>query len=87
MSRIPGSRCPYCGGMMEEGYIENWKGPILWSPKETRSRSLRSHADPRKNQREIGTYTFADGGRARAWYCPACEIAILCNNEIREAVL
>ncbi len=71
---------------MEEGYIENRHAPVIWYPKGTWS-LFQFHANPKKNQREIGTYTFADGGRARAWYCPACEIAILCNNEIREAVL
>ncbi len=74
---------------MEEGYIENWKGPIVWSPKGTWSFFQRFRANPKKNQREIGSYTFVDGGRASAWYCPACEIAILFNKdeEIREAVL
>jgi len=74
---------------MEEGYIENRDGPIVWSPEKTWPLFRHTRANPKKNQHEIGSYTFMDRGRARAWYCPACEIAILYNqdNEVREAVL
>ncbi len=85
MSRIPGSRCPYCGGMMEEGQVKNWKGPVLWLPKETRPAFLSSRANPKKSQREIGSFTFRDGGRARGWYCPSCAVAILIDEEVRGA--
>ena len=66
--------CPYCGEMMQQGYIQSHY-PIAWTPRKLKLFTFRAfYADDSRVLADIGAISAAC---ATAYNCDKCKIVII----------
>ncbi len=63
-------KCPYCNQDMQAGSFRSPEMPVRWFPDGGKHSLLIKHAIP------LGIGSFWKGYRAKAYYCPDCQIIL-----------